>query len=116
MEDISDFLKRAKKQIDKKKEVSESSIEEDFCDYARKYQCKPLKLVLVGLVGFPDRTVLCPGARVIFFEFKRKNKKLRPSQRAWKKSLKDLGFEFHTCDEKGLAEAHLKRFLRNDKK
>lgn len=55
-----------------------------------------LKLVLLGLRGFPDRTVLLPGGRISFIEFKREQGGVvAMQQHRWKKMLIGLGFLVH---------------------
>ena len=49
---------------------SESDIESKFCEYAQTRGCLPIKFVDPSRKGAPDRIVLCPFGRVIFFEFK----------------------------------------------
>lgn len=106
-----DFLSRASKTAAKQQEVTEADIEAHYCEYAKKKKCRALKLVYLNKKGFPDRTTLCPGARILFIEFKRKGKKLAPTQLVVKTLLQSFGFEYHVCDEIGQAEAILDEFL-----
>lgn len=107
----NEFLKRASKTLSKKQEVKEVDIEDEFCKYARKLECLPLKLVLLHLRGFPDRTVLCPGGRVVFFELKRKGKTRTTGQNKYRKILKSFGFTYYTCDNLEQAKLCLNKFL-----
>lgn len=50
------------------------------------------KLVDIGRRGFPDRTVLMPGAQLVFVELKTIGGVLDPWQRRYHKLLRDLGF------------------------
>jgi hypothetical protein len=59
------------------------------------------------LIGFPDRTVLIPGGKVIFIEFKKPGGRASPQQLKWLATLKGFGFETLLTDN--LEEA--KRFL-----
>lgn len=69
-----------------------------------------LKIVLIGYIGFPDRMLLLPGARVVFVELKRKGVGVvSPHQLKWKKRLIKLGFEFHIWDTKEQVNAFLQR-------
>ena len=104
-----EFLSRANKRISKSKEISETDIESTFVKFAKKSHA--LKLIFLNKSGFPDRTVLCPGARVFFVEFKRKGKKQSPVQKIVMELLRSVGFEYHVCDEIGQAENILKKFL-----
>jgi hypothetical protein len=60
-----------------------------------------LKLVIELARGFPDRTVLCPGGQVVFFEFKRPDGAgvLSRQQKRILKVLRGLGFTAHVCDD-----------------
>lgn len=49
-------------------------------------------LKLRGPVGFPDRTILLPGGRVVFLETKTPIGRLRPRQSYIMNGLTDLGF------------------------
>lgn len=73
----------------------ESEIEAAFVAYAEARGCQALKLRIDGQNGFPDRTVLMPDRRVLFFEFKRPGGKLRPMQRVWWMTLESLGHRVH---------------------
>lgn len=51
--------------------------------------------------GFPDRIVLLPGARLIFFELKRPvGGKFEPLQLRWHAKLRALGFVVFVCKTK----------------
>ena len=55
-----------------------------------------LKLELSGMRGFPDRTILMPGAKVWFAEFKRiKSGRISTQQVVWQDRLLSLGFGFY---------------------
>lgn len=110
---IDQFISKAEKTKSKKEEITEDDIESKFCKHAVKRKCKALKLVILFKKGFPDRTVLCPGARVFFIEFKRKGKKQSPAQKVIQKLLESFGFQYFVCDEIGQAEKHLDEFLES---
>lgn len=58
-----------------------------------------LKLVLLGLMGFPDRTLLLPGGRVLFVEFKRAVVgRASRQQNYWRDILVRLGFVVEFVD------------------
>ncbi len=71
----------------------EKTIEANFTKWcqARKIPC--LKLELRGHRGFPDRTVLLPGGRVVFLEFKNRTGKPSIHQLDWINRLESLGFK-----------------------
>ena len=55
-----------------------------------------LKLELSRMRGFPDRTILMPGAKVWFAEFKRiKSGRISIQQVVWQERLLSLGFGFY---------------------
>lgn len=59
-----------------------------------------LKLVLLNLIGFPDRTILMPNGCVAFVEVKRDRKqRLSAAQQQWKARLQQLGFRFFELRE-----------------
>lgn len=66
-----------------------------------------LKLKIDGVRGFPDRTILMPGRRVWFAEFKRlKTGRVSAQQEEWARKLEALGFPvwfIDTDDEFDLA-------------
>jgi len=108
-----DFISRAEKTIAKKAEIAEIDIEDHYVKHAKNKGCKALKLIFLNRKGFPDRTTVCPGGRVFFIEFKKKDKKPSPAQVIVRRMLKRFGFEYYVCDVIGQAEKHLNRFLEN---
>lgn len=72
----------------------EKEIEKYFVQEVKKMGGIALKLIILGLRGFPDRTILLPGGVVKFVELKRpKGGKASPHQIKWKKILTALGFD-----------------------
>ncbi len=69
----------------------EKRIEQRFSSWCRDQGLFCLKLQANGVVGFPDRTVLLPGGRCIFIEFKSPDGKLRATQAARIDALRRLG-------------------------
>lgn len=109
---VTDFIKRATKTEDKNLEIPEANIENAFVKYAKKVGCKTPKLILLAGRGWPDRSVLCPGDKIFFIEFKRKGKTLSSSQILVRQMLEGLGFKYYVCDEIGQAEQILETFLK----
>lgn len=107
----TDFLSNASKRKSKNSEISETDIELAFIKFAKNNGCQALKLIFLNKKGFPDRTVICPGGRVLFIEFKKKGKKQSPPQILVMNILVKFGFAYHVCDEKGQAESRLQTFL-----
>lgn len=58
-----------------------------------------LKLVLLGLMGFPDRTIMLPGGKVFWCEFKRAAVgRVSRQQSFWTMTLTGLGFRVYVVD------------------
>ena len=107
-----DFLKKFDRRKKRKSEPREKEdIEDPFVKHAKKKGCLAIKLVFLSGRGWPDRTVLLPGGRIFFIEFKRKGKKPSPKQEQWKNILEKLGFTYYVCDEPGQAEDLLDHHL-----
>ena len=107
----SQFLTNAKKRLSKSKEILEVDIEDAYCKHAKKRKCLAIKLIFLRKKGFPDRTTLCSGGRILFIEFKRAGKKQSPVQIIIMECLRSFGFEYHVCDKIGQAEDILDSFL-----
>lgn len=107
-----DFLNRASKTKAKQAQLREKEdIEIPFAKFAERNGCKALKLIFLRKKGFPDRTVICPGARVFFIEFKKPGAAQSPAQIIVQKLLESFGFEYYVCDQPGQAEKILENFL-----
>lgn len=107
-----EFLSRASKTKAKSQELREKEdIEIPFTKFAERKGCKALKLIFLRKKGFPDRTVVCPGGRIFFIEFKKPKGTLSPAQVLVRKSLEGFGFEYYVCDYPGQAEKILENFL-----
>ena len=73
-------------------EVKESAIERSFSAWCEQRGWLCLKLRWLVGRGFPDRTVLLPGGRVVFIEFKTPKGTVSPHQVYWRELLQKLGF------------------------
>ena len=60
--------------------------------FVRKHGGLAVKLRSPGR-GFPDRTIILPGGKILFIELKRKDGKVSPHQQRWLKRLRDRGHE-----------------------
>lgn len=93
---------------DTRNEKLESTIESEIVAYCLSQGGLPLKLALKGQRGFPDRTILLPGGRVVFIEIKRPGGKHKAQQPIWLERLRSLGFVAETVysvdDVKGLLD------------
>lgn len=79
----------------------ETKIENDFCEWVQnsKYKALAIKLVLFGMAGWPDRTVLAEG-KAFFIEFKHGSNSLQHRQIYWKRIIEKLGFNYYVCYSK----------------
>lgn len=70
----------------------ESGIENQIVRYVKSLGGRALKLALINRIGFPDRTCLLPGGRVVFLEIKKPGGRVSMHQQVWLKRLRELGF------------------------
>ena len=74
----------------------EKEIEKKLVDLVKKYGGRCEKLVNVGFAGFPDRTILLPGERIMFVETKRpRGGRYSALQDKWRDWLNAMGFEYY---------------------
>ena len=105
------FILAANKRSKKKLEIPEIDIENAYCNHAKRKSCFALKLTFINKRGWPDRTTLCHGGRILFIEFKRKGKPQKATQKLVQRLLESYGFKYYVCDYIGQAETHLDKFL-----
>lgn len=90
----------------------EKEEEDKFVDAAFALGCKAIKFIDPSSRNAPDRMVLCPKGKTIFFEFKRTDKdEPRRGQVSYHTGLKRLGFQVFVVYTSSQAEHILKRFL-----
>jgi hypothetical protein len=89
----------------------ETDEERKFVKAAYDIGCKAIKFVDPASRNAPDRMVLCPGGRVIFFEFKVPGKSSRRGQKKYQRGLEGMYFEVHEVTTCAHAMRLLKRFL-----
>lgn len=83
----------------------ESSLEERCVQRVEQLGGLALKLLIPGVRGFPDRTILLPGAQVIFAEFKRlKTGRVSTQQNRWAERLRARGFPVYFIDHESQFE------------
>ena len=77
----------------------ESQLENALRNWCKRkgYWC--LKLVLSRQLGWPDRTILMPGGRVVFLELKQPGGKRRARQKYWIGRLREFGFTAEFVDD-----------------
>lgn len=86
----------------------ESALEDRCVKRIEAIGGRALKLVIPGVRGFPDRTMLMPGQRIWFAEFKRlKTGRISAQQVRWGEVLGNLGFHVHFIDSDAAFEAAL---------
>lgn len=77
----------------------EADLERSVVQYVESIGGRALKLAIAGVRGFPDRTLLLPGGRVIFVELKRpKGAHTYFQQQLWQGRLAELECEVHMID------------------
>lgn len=90
----------------------ESSLEERCVQIVERLGGMALKLQIPGVRGFPDRTILMPGAKVWFAEFKRiKSGRVSNQQLRWIERLSRAGFSAYVIDN----EADFEKALRKER-
>lgn len=88
----------------------ESSLEERCVQIVERLGGMALKLQIPGVRGFPDRTILIPGQRVWFAEFKRiKSGRVSSQQLRWIERLGRAGFAAYVIDNEDDFEKALRK-------
>lgn len=72
--------------------MRERTLERYFVKETKRRGGMALKLVLVSLVGFPDRTVIGPGPAIGFAELKTSTGRVSKPQQKWIDLLRRFGF------------------------
>jgi len=89
--------------------MTEKELEKYLTRRCKLFGFWALKLIILSIGGFPDRTLLMPSGRVAFCELKRDAKaKLRSNQVVMLKRLAGLGFSCYICCSKEQVDAMLK--------
>lgn len=70
----------------------EAKIEKQFMRWCIERGGVCLKLHLIGTIGFPDRSALLPGGRIVFIEFKSAVGVVSVHQTYWLEKLRKMGF------------------------
>lgn len=88
----------------------ESSLEERCVQRVEQLGGLALKLQIPGVRGFPDRTILMPGAKVWFAEFKRiRSGRVSSQQFRWIARLNRVGFGAYVIDSEDDFENALRK-------
>lgn len=88
----------------------ESSLEERCVQIVARLGGMALKLQIPGTRGFPDRTILMPGAKVWFAEFKRiRSGRVSSQQLRWIERLSKAGFRAYIIDNEDDFEKALRK-------
>jgi hypothetical protein len=88
----------------------ESNLEERCVQIVERLGGMALKLQIPGVRGFPDRTILMPGAKVWFAEFKRiKSGRVSSQQLRWIERLGRAGFPAYVIDNEDDFEKALRK-------
>jgi hypothetical protein len=80
----------------------EKEIETKLCEIVKRHGGRCEKLTNAGFAGFPDRTILLPGERIIFVETKRpKGGRYSALQDKWRNWLTSMGFQYYRIKDTG---------------
>ena len=94
-----------------KKKASEKNLEKKLRSAVITADGLCLKLIPISFRGFPDRTMLLPGGRIIFVEVKsegyNKNTATVKQQGVVRRLLEGMGFKYYLID----TEAALQEFI-----
>lgn len=81
-------------------EVSEKSIERYLVQQAKEHGLPCLKYSNPNMVGYPDRLLVLPGAKVVWVELKSKGRKPDIRQQIRHMELSRMGHEVRVIDNK----------------
>lgn len=81
-------------------EVSEKSIERYLIEKAKEHGLPCLKYSNPNMVGYPDRLLVLPGAKVIWIELKSRGRKPDNRQLIRHAELSGMGHEVRVIDNK----------------
>lgn len=81
-------------------EVSEKSIERYLVEKAKEHGLPCLKYSNPNMVGYPDRLLVLPGAKVIWVELKSRGRKPDLRQKIRHAELSGMGHEVRVIDNK----------------
>ena len=81
-------------------DVSEKAIERYLVDQARQKGLPCLKYSNPNMVGYPDRLLVLPGAKVVWVELKSKGRKTSKIQDERIAQLRNMGHEIRVIDNK----------------
>ncbi len=80
----------------------EKNREKVFMRHGERRGVMVLKVMVIGMAGFPDRMCIARPGRVAFAELKQENKKIKGLQIWWREKLTEFGFQarqVRTLDE-----------------
>lgn len=78
--------------------MTEADLENAIVKWVEEHNGLCLKLVLLNLVGWPDRTIILPGGKILFVETKKsKSANRRRMQEVWLKKIRERGFVADFC-------------------
>jgi hypothetical protein len=88
--------------------AGERNLEKRLTQYCQTHGAWCLKLINAGGVGFPDRTILFPDARILFLELKSPGANLSYAQKHTQRRLRDLGFDAQVAHSWEEAVSHVR--------
>ena len=89
----------------------EKRVESNFAKWCREQGLFALKLAAVGVTGFPDRSVILPGGRIICIEFKSPTGKTSKVQDQRIAALRALGVPVLVTSDCKEAKEFVKGFI-----
>lgn len=89
----------------------EKNIEKRGSAVAKRFGAWPIKLAIIGGRGWPDHTIVAPGGRIAFIEYKRPGGEFQPLQKYVHKRLKFLGFRVEVITSNDQVDEFFEEFF-----
>lgn len=89
----------------------EKNVEKRGAAKAKSLGAWPIKLAVIGGRGWPDHTILAPGGRIAFIEYKSPGGRFQPLQEFFHGRLRALGFRVEIVTSNEQVDSFFKEFL-----
>ena len=93
--------------------TKEKAIENHGAKVAKQLGFWCIKLALLGGRGWPDHTVLAPGGRICFIEYKVPGGAFQPLQKLVHRRLREAGFLVAVIDSKHEVDRFFKEWVQD---